>query len=1087
MDGTQKSLRSEDTHLSIDVGLGRIITAIENHHHNETLFKVIAEIKHLIDEYETLPKLLDLKLQKYINDISRIYFFCKSKYVGTEDHGFDDRLVNGVASIALSLARIRGYKFVATFFSSDVYLFPKILHYISSEDIHKKPEESYLLLLWLSNLVLVPFPLESVQTSLASQIYTISIEFVSFYSAASKIQVIALSILALLITRPDGSLLRKKYTAQVIKEWTNMNDNAKLGYLMTFNQILKRASSSEASMFAQEVYHDVVLYELSRIVVHGVKETSTLNVRYLFKVSSKIIRFYINSAQWDIVADAIDSLVYIASSLGDRMDTSLRESLAKSLSRMVAYLSSKTDNYASQLIDYVLDHINDNVDDKAYKPRLKVEVSAQSVPIHHTVLLFMGFLSMTKALPSTYIPRYLSIVHQTSFISYQSTGIFQSSQLRDASCFCMWSLVKSLKKAQFESLETSHREAFTNLFLDSIYVALFDEDFTIRRCGVAVLQEFAGRFGSVFFAKLLNDKSEADIGEFSIKFIELFGSSAFGSLSESHELTHALISMGFPQLLFLKQMIDEIELDLCPFEVKIDASLNIPRILKSSNSNVLLIEHPEVSEHEISDRFVVALTGDNYGALFALAELNKAGLLRPNDVVKVHSIATLLTFNIHSDDRYKGEALLNWFVSVLQTNYIASVHELFPVVIEISHLTYAESLATQFRDFFSVTSLAKAEFEDVCHEITQGNHLLARTICHLVLSLYEVHQLLSLAVDTSVDPQTRAYVIEGLQNHHSEIVNHPFLQTTITSLLDDYSSSAQGDVGLLVRSSCIDLLNKFPEYALKIKPMIYPKLLRISGESLDRLRLCSFVCIHSLDIETIDKEKFFQYRSDYRAYFTDLINYVTSKSIDGQCSESFWTGVILSAGTTVAGNSLINLSILLLIFFLEHHSKASDALDVFLRLLRIPTGKTSKTLSNREKKIIVAVLNVFAKILDASVCLPTTFNYETLFIRCYNLHINTSHALRIGLVLRVFLHLCTNSHVGKELRKKCHGRLSWLAESSKIKLVRDMATDSMLEVLMEVNPESEILNDFEMEKDICLRKLIVEWNLSFSAPSHLEL
>lgn len=1051
-DHPKVSLRLEEVQLLIGRNIKSIIESTDDVNSQNRFKEVIEETIRLINECEVLPRLLDPHLQWFIDKISSAYLKLKDT---SDDLIFSTELVG----LVLVMAKVRGYKFVATFFSTDVYLFPRILALLRDEKLQKNSDESYFLLLWLSNLVLVPFPLNSVKNSMDLQIYTLISEFLSLHSSASKPQILCLSLLALLMTRTDGAQLMDIYINDVLKGWVRFDDKTKLAYLMTFHQIFKRASSAEAIKFSQKIYRDVVLYEMSLLVIGDARNSNTLNIKYLIKVASRITRFFINFNEWEIVADNIDSLVYISTVMKDNLDISLRECLAKCMSAIVSDLYVRAERYASQLVTYMLQQLDADLPDETYSDKVIVKVVTSSIPINHSVLLFCGFLAMKKSLSTNMLPVYLSIIHQTAFISYRSTGLYQCSQLRDASCFCMWAFIKNISKEDYFFLLKNYFGALKNLFLDSICVSLFDEDYTIRRCGIAVLQEFAGRFGSEFFPLFLRENDNMKVGKFTIQFIELFGNKSVGSLVESHELIRDLVPLGIPKDIFLEQMTLEIELDFCPFQTKVVAAVHLSELLLnlsfgSTSSGI------QLDIDRSLNRLVAGLLQLNFGALYALAELQKAKLLPQKYAARIGSIVCDLSFDIHIDRADKGEALLNWYIAELSFGDKDITQNVFATVLEISRLNYNLNLVLLLQQLFSlIPHFNTSRFEDVISQIRVGNHLLAKSVCSHKLCINEFHQIVKIVLDKSIDAQTRAYLVANFGAYTNRSEAKQLLESALLSLLDDYTVSAQGDVGLLVRISCIDLIVQYPHVARECRPQILRELIRIAGETLDKLRLSAFRCLCLLENEERFSERYVEYNSDYKLYFRDYFEFIISRAYEIEYGESFWTGIALSAGASVASGNLINLALRQLLDYLQANVKSCACLTTLLKLLKIPVGKTARTLSNREKKIIVAALNVVVRVFDSAIRIPDSFDYETLFIRCYNLHINTAHTARISLVIKIFQHLgcgpCTES-----LAKKSRIRLFWLANNSSMESIRSLAYDAIFETILELEPHNSIVTEY---------------------------
>lgn len=1070
MNDCRVTLRSEKVHADISANLLIISHSIGDPSSFEKLNRTIYQAKKLIEEYETVPRAIDPHLRAYIDAISSTYLNLKRNQSSFSVQA----LINVVSSLVLTLAKVRGYKFVATFFSSNVYLLPEIINYLKVEEVEKNPDEAYLLLLWLSNLVLVPFELNDVADSQAKNIFDVTNRFLSLHTSASKTQIVSLSVLALLLTRVDSTVIFQEYTKNVIETWPELSEQSRLGYLMTFNQILKRASSTEASVFAHGIYNDVILYEMSCQVLTEAKNSNTANLKYLIKVAFKISRFHLNFSNWNVVAEIIDLLMFITTAMGVRLDTSLRECFAKSLTRTVELLLLKADNYAYQLITYVLSRLEADLPEQVYSDNLIIDVDTDMIPLYHTVLLFCGFLALKKALTPRIIPKYLSIAHQTAFLSYRSSGLYQTSQLRDASCFCMWALIRNITFEQFQEIWDAFPQAITNLFLDSIKVAIFDEDLTIRRCGIAVLQEFTGRFGSKFFEFLLQRQERPEVGAFTIHFIELFNTSSVGSLSNSHELIHELVAIGFPPSIFIGQLMTELGQEFCPFNVKVVASRHLPRLLDHEPTTQLAISSVVIAKLHIIEELVAGLLKKNSGSLYGLAELQTANCLESDVVTEVNVGVSQRHFELHQANLEEVESVLNWYSALLKTGI--PTPKIFSCILDICRLNPTETLVSILRQvFWLLPTVSVSEFGDMCTQIRLGNHLLARSISDYNFSEVEVSQLAVIVLDKTVEAQTRAYILTSLRGFIAGHTNHQLIQRVVTVLLDDYTTSAQGDVGLLVRYASLEVLAQCGAFANEAKLDVIPKLLRISAETLDKLRVAAFEQLCIFENERSYNGSFGQYMNDYGLFFSDFFEFVVSRSFHKSYCESFWNGVLVCAGATVSGSKLIQLAFKQEMKFLEEEAgNSAEALSTFLHFLRIDSTKSFNHLSNREKKTVTSTLNNFCRLLDGGFQFPDSFNYETLYVRCYNLHINTSNTSRIGLVIRIMQHLSYLEKVPKNLQMKIRQRLLWLAENSPLKTVRLMASEALYETMIELYLENLVISKYERLEEEQLREMICE-------------
>lgn len=1054
------TLRTEEAHETIRANLQLLPTSIFDNTDPNASKRLIDSTRRLIDEFEVLPKLLDLLLQTYISSITKVYLDVKDEKIELRM----PNLGNDIASLVLSLAKVRGYKFIATFFSTDVYLFRKVLDLIFSEVGSRNNDECYFLLLWLSNLVLVPFKLEAISGSIAARVSCIANKFINLHTSASRTQTVALLVLARLFTRADCTALFSEYTESAKLAWPDCNDESKLGYLMTFNQILKRASNVEAQSFAYIIYNDIILHDLYCLVLSDMKSVNTANVRILIKVSSKVSRYHVKSLQWEKVAEMVDILLYIAGAMKERFDTSLRECLAKSISRLVAFLSISAEKYANQLVEFMLKRIGSDTNIDQIWIEEAINDGRLTIPLCHTVLLFCGFLAINKLFPRKNIPALLSLTHQTSFLSYHTTGSYQYSQLRDASCLCMWALLKSLSSEDYKFIMTSDTKAFANLFIDLIKITIFDEDLTIRRCGSAVLQEFIGRFGSMFFPSVFPHISDVKVGALSIRLVELFDTNYIGTVASSFKLVHDMVALGLPKQIFVEKLIEEMSSDFCPFSVKQIVASTLCKVLNQSQMHSAELGGLEYSTDQVIESIVFQLQKRNYGALIALAELQLSNSLLYDIAKEVHGLVLSCEFDIHTDKSDKGESIIAWFVAAFKTNLDLEPAYMVSVALAISRLNLSDSLVKVFRQFFALSfEIDLNLFKEVCEQIKTGNNVLAKSVLCQSLTESRLDLLIEIMLDKSIDAQTRAYLVQELREVLSEFESYETLQFAILSLLDDYTISSQGDVGLLIRLACIDLLKGSQTFLSAIKEDAARKLWRIAGETLDKLRIASISCICEINHDDSTKSEFLMFQNNYGIYFEKLLQYASETSADESSRICLWSGIVKSAGALVAGADLINMAFRNVLAQFETENGATQTLGALTRLLRLPDGKTFNVLLPQEKKTIMGALNVWAKLLDAEVTVPTSFNFEGLYIRAYNLHINTLQNSRIGVVIRIFQHLSSRLDVPKTLRERTRKRLQWLAIKAPTDISRAMALDALFELVIELDPGNSLL---EMIDDV---------------------
>ncbi|KAF8003787.1 hypothetical protein HF325_001235 [Metschnikowia pulcherrima] len=169
------------------------------------------------------------------------------------------------------------------------------------------------------------------------------------------------------------------------------------------------------------------------------------------------------------------------------------------------------------------------------------------------------------------------------------------------------------------------------------------------------------------------------IGEFSIKFVELFGSSTVGSLADSHDVMHSLIRMGFSPALFVHRLLDEILADLSSFELQKLGSHHLALILSSDFEPLLALPIGEpIEKLTIIATLLKEFRRGNHGALHALAEMNSGRLLEEETIEKVFEVIENTNLDVHFPIAGMGESIMHWLNSFTAAD--TTSHNLSPSI-----------------------------------------------------------------------------------------------------------------------------------------------------------------------------------------------------------------------------------------------------------------------------------------------------------------------------------------------------------------------------------------------------------------------
>ncbi|KAI9679221.1 MAG: hypothetical protein M1817_005240 [Caeruleum heppii] len=547
---------------------------------------VISQIRHsvsrhdlqrivkLLEPFQEWPQLLDPYLSSLLPQITSAYLRCMSSdYASAEQ---TNSIRSNVQSVPLHQAlgkilyifcKIRGEKVVSRFLENE----PKCLEpmitsferWEASNADHREAnalvegssswEERYVLVLWLSHLLLVPFDLASISSERdagpqsvtpdgiplppALPIVTKRLMRISFdyLGSASKQPGSARSLLVRLSLRID---MRRLGLLDFLVKWAleqflPSSDQAASAPIYHYNGILSFLAGVCVS-----TDHQTVAPYLSSIchLIKSLSESETSLYRYIRasalarKTFIKIFRAISvlvmqasrqSSPQSDhseVVEDAIDHML---NALGDK-DTPVRYSASKSLSVITAMLPREM---ATEVVGAIADSMAENVlwnddtgsrslrssiaveDASPLKPRSR-DLTAVDPLRWHGLTLTLAQLLFRRSPPPVLLPEILrSLLVGLEFEQRSSTGSSTGTNVRDAACFGIWALSRKYTTKEILSVdpdllevEYSHASAITTLQLlavNLVTAASLDPAGNIRRGASAALQELIGRHPDV--------------------------------------------------------------------------------------------------------------------------------------------------------------------------------------------------------------------------------------------------------------------------------------------------------------------------------------------------------------------------------------------------------------------------------------------------------------------------------------------------------------------------------------------------------------------------------------------------------------
>ncbi|KAF5123574.1 Tubulin-specific chaperone D [Metarhizium anisopliae] len=509
--------------------------------HGGTQFKVL-------DMYQELPQLLDPHLPKWIPLLAESYLeysqMRRRLKKAADQSGLLVPVDYAICRILYSFCKVRGEKVIIRFLNAETRYLEVLLSAIEEAE-EKSPttgesqthgwewEQRYVVLLWLSHLLLAPFDLSTISTldmeesavapipglewpenlpGITIRVIPLAIKYLS---SPGKEKDAAKALLVRVAMRRD---MQQLGVLDALVRWAlaSLRPRGKnpaqstyfyLGVLSFLAGVLQSsAETSDMDKYLPSVFqcvHDITLgnNEVSK---------SIIKLALVRKMILKVIRSVIASllrqnrqsmANTEMTETAIG---YLLDSVSDN-DTPVRLSASKALSIITLKLDP---GMASQVIEAVLDSLNRNilwtkpVGDQAGKPTRNL--SAVNPLEWHGLMLTLSHLLYRRSPPAKQLS---DIIHALllglSFEQRSTSGGSVGANVRDAACFGIWALARRYTTQELLNVPTTsvfaakaHPDSSSILQVlgtELVVTASLDSAGNIRRGASAALQELIGR------------------------------------------------------------------------------------------------------------------------------------------------------------------------------------------------------------------------------------------------------------------------------------------------------------------------------------------------------------------------------------------------------------------------------------------------------------------------------------------------------------------------------------------------------------------------------------------------------------------
>lgn len=446
-----------------------------------------AKIVNLVSNYMEMPQLLDPILAELIGELTKT---CMAHF---NDKEFSESLYFCI----YHLSNIRGYRELLPLFPNEVQTFEPVSNAFCKDS--QRWEIRYVLLLWLSQLALVPFDINfkaEAREKLISNLITKSTELLSSPARDSDA---ASFFLSRLLLRNDMVSKRDDFLHTAFKSLSPSQERLTTGYLKTIfhmltsfdklwaipyaTEMLNSVSSLASSPSAHHrLYHMKVIQQLGlaflppRVAPWRYQRGRLLKICEPQEKKEEEVKetktndddAYKNEEDFEVPLEVNTILEMLFTGLQSQLQI-VRWSAAKGIGRIVERLPY---SYATQPVEYTFS-LFDDVDNYNL--------------INGACLTFAEFTLRGVFLPSTMI-RAMPIILNSLIYDVQLGSHSVAENVRDAGCFICWAIARTYDGSHLQDVCIELAQQLVNVFL-------FDRSVNIRRSASAAFQEGVGRHG----------------------------------------------------------------------------------------------------------------------------------------------------------------------------------------------------------------------------------------------------------------------------------------------------------------------------------------------------------------------------------------------------------------------------------------------------------------------------------------------------------------------------------------------------------------------------------------------------------------
>ncbi|KAI9894560.1 MAG: hypothetical protein M1814_001914 [Vezdaea aestivalis] len=477
----------------------------------------------LLEYFQEWPQLLDSSLSTFSSLL--IASLKTSISVGFQlekDLHTPTAVRTGLSKLLYTLCKVRGWRVISNFLPNEPKYLEPVVEYFEAGDATMTFgwEERYILLLWMSHLMLTPFDLASMASSEGMPIVRRLLSCAQAYiGSPGKEREAAAILLARLALRPDveSERLLHKSIGRVLADFEKGADQLNVyhfvGRLSFFTHILSGANFEDIKAYLEPIFSTMTDIRNGITPLERHVNGSALSRKIIIKIIRECTLLILK--QSSTIADTSDNMLDEAvdqclTALGDA-DTSVRYAASKALAAIVFELDS---DMAAEVIEALLSSFEEDI--RWEKPNSwpdgRTKTGFEDAPKNadftfvsplrwHGLTLALAQLLFKRSPPPEKLPSIIdALILALSFQQRTSTGALLGTNVRDVACFGIWSLSRKYTTSELLSVKMDFGGRYDKdvsiikrLASELIVTATFDPIANIRRGASGALQELVGR------------------------------------------------------------------------------------------------------------------------------------------------------------------------------------------------------------------------------------------------------------------------------------------------------------------------------------------------------------------------------------------------------------------------------------------------------------------------------------------------------------------------------------------------------------------------------------------------------------------